>query len=337
MGITAFIVLFFIEPQGMIKGVSDGLRICAAAIIPSLFPFMVISDFVIRSGLAGFAGRFTDPITRLLFRLPGSAGCAVIMSMVGGYPVGAKMTAQLLENGSISRNQAKRMMLFCVNAGPAFVIGTVGTVVLSSRRAGVVIYLSLIISSLVMGIFSRFFSEDEIGLKAKPAEFKTGTFSKSVTQGVNSTLMLCAWILLFSCFGSFLKMLPVRVSEYLGLISEVTGACISVCGRYPVSIQALIIGWAGICVHCQLMPSIKEVKVKYLHFVLARIIHGALAATLADFLFRFFPCETNVFSTATEVLPKIYSVSIPAAVSTVILSAMLIAELTAVIKKKNNA
>ncbi len=329
--------MFFIDPQGMIGGVSDGLRICAAAIIPSLFPFMVISDFVIRSGLADLAGRFINPVTRLFFRLPGSAGCAVVMSMLGGYPVGAKMTAQLLEDGSINRNQAKRMMLFCVNAGPAFVIGTVGTVIFSSRKAGIILYLSMIVSSLIMGFASRFFSGNEIDIKIKTPEFRSGVFSQSVMQGVNSTLMLCAWLLLFSCVGSYLKKLPDGIAQYTNLITEVTGACISACGRYPVSIQALIMGWSGICVHCQLLPSIKETQVKYLHFVVSRIVHGALSATVADFLFRIFPCETDVFSTGTEVLPEIYSVSVPAAISTVILSAMLIAELTALIKKKNNA
>lgn len=337
LGVTVFTVVFFVDPEGMIGGVSNGLSICAAAIIPSLFPFMVISDFVIRSGVADMAGKFINPITKLIFRLPGSAGCAIIMSMLGGYPVGAKMTAQLLEDGSINRNQAKRMLLFCVNAGPAFVIGTVGTVIFSSRRAGVILYLSMIVSSLIMGLASGIFSENEKDIKIKTPEFRSGVFSQSVMQGVNSTLMLCAWVLLFSCVGSYVNKLPVSISMYVSLISEVTGACISACGRYPVSIQALIMGWAGVCVHCQLLPFIKEIQLKYRHFAVSRIVHGALAATVADVLFRFFPCETDVFSTGTEVLPEIYSVSVPAAVSTVILSAMLIAELTALIKKKNNA
>lgn len=321
----------------MIDGVSEGLSVCATAIIPSLFPFMVVSDYVIRSGLAGIVSRFLDPVTRFLFRLPGNAGCAVIMSMLGGYPVGAKMTAQLLENGSISHNQAKRMMLFCVNAGPAFVIGTVGTVIFSSRRAGIILFSSMIISLLAMGIFLRFFAEDEIGIKTKTPEMKSGIFTVSIMQGVQSMVFLCAWVLLFYSINSSFENLPYNISLYLGLVSEVTGGCISASQRYPVSIQALIMGWAGFCVHCQLFVYIKETQVKYLHFLISRIVHGALSATVADFLFRLFPCETDVFSTGTKVLSQVYSISAPAAVSTVILSVMLIAEVSLLIANKNNA
>lgn len=336
-GVAAFMAAFFFNPQRMIDGAGKGLNICTTVIIPSLFPFMVVSDFVIRSGLAEVMSRLLDPITRFLFRIPGSAGCAVIMSMLGGYPVGAKMTAQLLESGSISRNQAKRMMLFCINAGPAFVIGTVGTVIFSSRRAGVILFSSMILASLMIGVFSRFFDEDAIALKAKTPEIKSGILPTSVMQGVRSMVFLCAWVMLFCCVGSFAESLPYDIYGRLALISEVTGGCISASLKYPVSIQALIMGWGGLCVHCQLIPYLRETQTKYLHFALSRIVHGALSATVADFLLKVFPCETDVFSTGTQVLPKLYSVSVPAAVSTVILAVMLVAELSAFLKKKNNA
>lgn len=337
LGVTLFVATFFFNPRGMVDGVSKGLSICAGAIIPSLFPFMVVSDFIIRSGLAEFASRFLEPVTRFLFRLPGSAGCAVLMSMLGGYPVGAKMTAQLLENGSISLNQAKRMMLFCINAGPAFVIGTVGTVVFSSKSAGIVLFSSMIIASLMMGVFLRFLAADEIAVKTKTPEIKTGVFQISVMQGIQSVVFLCAWVLLFYCTNALVEVLPDNIPRYLSMISEVTGGCITASLIYPVSIQALIMGWAGICVHCQLIPYIKATQTKYLHFAVSRIVHGAVSATVADFLFRMFPCETDVFSTGTQVLPKLYSVSVPAAVSTVVLAVMLVSELTSLIKKKKDA
>lgn len=336
--VIVFITAFFISPETVIGGVSDGLKLCAVSIIPSLFPFIVLSDYLIRSRSVELFGRFLEPVTKAVFSLPGSAGCAVIMSIVGGYPVGAGMIAKLLENGNISQNQAKRMMLFCVNAGPAFVIGTVGTVMLSNRKAGIILYLSMTVSALAMGVCLRFFGSDTIEIKTRTPEFKSGVLNQSVTKSINSMFNLCAWVLLFSCVNSLLEgfSIPESIMLWIKMITEVTGGCIAASGKYPVSIQALIMGWAGLSVHCQLLPYIKETQVKYLHFLLSRLVHGALSATLAEFLFWLFPCQTSVFSTNTDVLPQLYSISVPAAVATVILAVMLAAEMTALFRNKNN-
>lgn len=96
-----------------------------------------------RSGLCGYLGKFLEKPVQVLFALPGSAGAAACMSFVAGYPVGAGMTAALFSEGRISQSDAQRMTLFCVNAGPAFVIGGVGAGMLGSVRAGVIILCHL--------------------------------------------------------------------------------------------------------------------------------------------------------------------------------------------------
>ena len=337
VGIVLFWTAFFLNPQFMIEKVNESLQLCITVLIPTLFPFMVLSDFIVRSRLGDILGSFFEPITRLLFRLPGNSACAVLMSAVGGYPTGAKMTAQLVEEGRLSTYQGKRMMLFCINAGPAFVVGTVGTVMFSSRSAGIILYLSMVIASLVMGVFSRILEKETIPLRTKKITFETKVISQSVMNGLQSTLLLCAWVLLFSCVNSLTDIIPLpeNISHWAKLVTEVTGACITASKNFPVSIQALIMGWAGLSVHCQLLPYIKTVGLKYSHFMLSRIIHGAASATVADLLFRIFPCETSVFSTSTEVLPQLYSVSVPAAIFMMILGAMLITEIS-VLSKKNN-
>ncbi len=336
--VIVFVTAFFVSPETVIGGVSDGLKLCATSVIPSLFPFIVLSDYLIRSKSVELFGRFLEPITKSVFRLPGSAGCAVIMSLIGGYPVGAGMIVKLLENGNISHNQAKRMMHFCVNAGPAFVIGTVGSVMLSNRKAGIILYLSMIVSALAMGVFLRFFDSGTIDIKIKKPEFKTGVINQSVINGTNSMIYLCAWVLLFSCINALLESfsIPDGIMMWIKMITEVTGGCVTASGKYPVSVQALIMGWAGLSVHCQLLPYIKETQVKYPHFLLSRLVHGALSATLAEFLFWLFPCQTSVFSTNTDVLPQLYSISVPSAVATVILAIMMTAEMTVLFRNKNN-
>lgn len=326
LAVAGFVTAFFCDPAAMVTGVSDALTLCGTAVIPPLFPFIVLSDFMVRSGLSDVIGTALTPVSRFAFNLPGNAGCAVLMSAVGGYPVGARMIAQLIENGKITRRQGRRMLLFCVNAGPAFVIGTVGSVILSSRKAGILLYLSLLLSALFIGFFLRLFDGKSQTFEQEKAVFDPGVISQSVLQGTNSMLTLCGWILVFSSSMPFVSKLPLGESTiiWLNIITEVTNGCRTAAGVFPVSVLALVMGWSGLCIHCQLLPSIKITGLKIRYFFLSRIVHGALATALATVLFRFFPCEISVFSTNTVVSPTLFSVSVPATVAMLAMCAFVI-------------
>lgn len=114
----AFIYLLFAYPKHVSSGVQEGLTLCGQVIIPTLFPFVVVALFIAKSGIADMLGKWFAPITNILFHLPGNASCVIFMSLIGGYPVGIKMINELYSNNEISKDEAERMSLFCVNAGP---------------------------------------------------------------------------------------------------------------------------------------------------------------------------------------------------------------------------
>ena len=122
----AFALLCFPGIAG--AGVTQGLSSCVNTLIPSLFPFMVLSTYMAESGLAASLGKWAQPVTRFLFRQPGCAAAVVLMGFVGGYPAGAKTVSRLLEQGELTREQAGRLLCFCVSAGPPFVLTAVGIV-----------------------------------------------------------------------------------------------------------------------------------------------------------------------------------------------------------------
>lgn len=336
-GIVIFIAMFFAEPSVMSGGVSKALTICASTVIPSLFPFIVLSDFIIRSGLCVSVGRKLKKPARLIFGLSGNAVCVIIMSLFGGFPVGAKMTAQLIDSGSISKNEGRRMMLFCVNGGPAFIVGAVGSAMLSSRKAGIILYASLVITALLTGALSKIFAE-----KAPPETQESqiipesGALISSVSQGTAVMLNICAWIIVFSCVSGYFSLLPVSKSTlmWINMLSEVTQGCIWAAGNFPACIMALIIGWSGLAVHCQIYPYIRKTGLSILHFWLSRLINGGVATALAWVLFKLFPCEVSVFSNGVSILPQAYSVSAPAAAAMLIMGGFAILDIDLARMKK---
>lgn len=326
-------VLLLTMPEKAAEGVRKGLDICAVSVIPSLFPFMALSAFLINSRLCLLRGKTADIVGKKLFNLPGCALSVILMSLTGGFPVGASMTEKLLLQGEITKNQAQRMMLFCVNAGPAFIIGTVGISMLSSISAGTVILISLIISSLAVGFFSSLISDGEY---APPKDYKTEAppefsqaFTRSVADAAASMFSICAWVILFSCVNSFTDLLSVSESGkiFIKSVLEVTTGSFAAAGKVSLPVMCLIIGFGGFSVHCQVMGCVMESGMKPSLFLAARIINGAIAAMACAVILEFFPVAETVMSNAAESIPKAYSASMPAAAGLLIMGGLLILEL----------
>ena len=120
-------------PGEAVDAASKGLELCLNVIIPSLFPFFVISTLTVELGLAQKMGRIIEPMMRRIFNVSGACASAFVLGFVGGYPVGAKTAIALYERGECSRREAERLLSFCNNSGPAFILGVVGTSVFADK------------------------------------------------------------------------------------------------------------------------------------------------------------------------------------------------------------
>ena len=110
MGAAAAAFLILRYPQLSADGAREGLNLCALIVIPALFPFMALCAFISQSGLSARLGKLLSPVTRVLFHLEGNAGAAILMSWIGGYPVGARSADALYQQGQISLSDAQRML-----------------------------------------------------------------------------------------------------------------------------------------------------------------------------------------------------------------------------------
>ena len=331
------IALFFSNPSDSVAGVRDGLFLCGNTVIPSLFPFMILSDYLVRSGVSSGLGDKLSPATQKIFHLPGCSACVILMSLIGGFPVGAKMISQLYHSGELTEKQAQRMLWFCVNSGPAFIIGAVGATMLSSKKCGILLFLSQVVASLLIGFFSRFaapktvLSDSKIKSKINPS-----VLTESVACATDSMLNVCAWILLFSGFSRFLLKLT-KISplfNVLILLSEVTSGCSFAAVNLPVFFIAPVLCWSGFAVHLQLLPYIKSIGMPMKSFWLSRVLNCLVALLIAWILFRLFPCEVQVFASVSNITVKPYSVSVPAAVAMLVLGSFTIIDINLATDKK---
>lgn len=327
--------VLIIKADSAAQGVKSAMNLCAFTVVPSLLPFMAVSLYALESGALSDLGKPMEKISRLLFNLPGEGAVIFLMSMVGGFPVGAKLTAKGVEKGIFTQNQGRRMMCFCICAGPAFVINAVGSGMLGSAKSGVILLISLFLSSLFCAIVSRFFDKSEPETKNDSVfGSQNSAIVSSVSDSIESIIGICGWILVFGAAGAIISdsPLPEKASVWICMVLEVTKGCKTAAERFPACVTAFVLGWSGLAVHAQIMPFINIVGLKYRYFAAVRAACAAVSCAAAYALFRLFPCETQVFSNAGETVPQLFSVSAPACAAMLLLFALIILEL-APIKK----
>ncbi len=123
------------------EAVRWGLTLCARSVIPALFPYFVVSGLFISLGFADGVGRRLEPLIRRLFGVGGAGASAFFLGLLGGYPVGGRTVGQLYRAGRLSKDEAERLLAFCNNAGPSFILGVVGAGCFGSLRTGIYLYL----------------------------------------------------------------------------------------------------------------------------------------------------------------------------------------------------
>lgn len=149
------IVLIILKPNLCIKSIYSGLSVWAKCVLPSLFPFMFFTKILTNLNFISKLTKKTYRLNKLLFNAPSISGYIFLMSIISGYPVGAKIISEYHKMGIITTKQANKLGTFCSTSGPLFIIGTVGTALLGSPKIGYIIFLSHILGSILNGILFR--------------------------------------------------------------------------------------------------------------------------------------------------------------------------------------
>ena len=316
-------------PQEGTEAVREGLKLCGNVILPSLFPFFVLSSLIVELGLSQYLGKLLEPAMRPLFRLNGSCACALAIGFIGGYPVGARTAISLYQNGQCTKTEAERLLAFCNNSGPAFILGVVGAGVFGSSQVGLVLYLIHVCASVLVGLLFRFYKPKE------PPSRQGGTvcfhtapfvpaFTRSVTGALTASLNICAFVLFFtvvlrflslssvlSSLSGLLAMLfsplgltqPTAQKLLVGLLEVSTG--VSALGgsgtlNGQLSLAAFMLGWAGLSVHCQVLAFSADSGLSIKTYLFGKLLHGSFSALLTAPVLRLTGLNANVAACLTE-------------------------------------
>lgn len=291
-GISFAAAILLIDPQPSTRAVQLGLEICAQSLLPALFPFFVITELWCRLGLPQRLEHVTAPFTERLFHLPGIASGAIFLGMLGGYPVGARMTATLYKEGHLTREEAQHTLRFCNNAGPAFIIGIVGSL-FHRATAAVLLWGIHIFCALLLGLLFRPGKRPSANHTRSAIQHTpfTSALTVSIQNAGETVLQVSTYVLFFAIISEYLQEigLDCPLKNYLLGSLELAGG-MRLLNSTMLSAQTRfvacsgLLGWGGMCVHCQSLATIYNAGLSGRSYIFAKLLHGLMSAALACLL-----------------------------------------------------
>ena len=288
-------------PQEVSAAVTEGLRLSVSVLIPSLFPFFICVNLTSALGLTGVLARVFAPVMRQMFHVSGAGCTAVLCGAAGGYPSGAQCVAALYREGQLSRAEAEYLLLFCNNAGPAFILGIAGSGVFQSARAGMWLYLIHAAAATAVGLVFCFIrkcimkpetscfvqvSGTSCNFPAagrrKPSPSPAAAFIGAVRGGVTAMAGVCGFVIFFLVVlrlaESFLGMLlPIAA----GFVELTNGILRLTADRAGFISAAALLGWGGLSVHCQTAAVLGGSGVSLRWYLPAKAAQALLSAAMA--------------------------------------------------------
>ncbi len=277
---------FIAEPVSL--SVENSIKICLETLIPSIFPFLFFS-LLISLFMGDMLSEITAPFLMPLFGISKEACRTVIIGLLGGFPSGAADAAQLYEEKKISKSEAERLPFFCNNAGLMFTVGAIGVSTLHSFKAGVIIYIYHLFSSLIAALFTKplngplHFPLNEKSRVFPEAKDFPRAFSLAVFRSIKTLAVICANFTLFKVICDVLCQLFGKSTAVLflsGLI-EVTGGVLSM-PKTPEGLImiSLLLSFNGLSVHMQTMSFFAPLKLSVKKLFFCSVFKALLSALL---------------------------------------------------------
>lgn len=334
--VLIIVTLIIINPTIAIDSAREGLELWFNILVPSLLPFLILSELLISLKFVDFFGRLLEPIMKPLFKISGQGAFPLMMSLMSGYPVGIKLASRLREKNIISKEDASRLICFVSTSGPLFILGAVLIGMLNSPKLGPLIIYPHYLGSLTLGIiFSKVKldktqdSSSKNKGKVKFIEENNNStikksigllISNSVKNSIDSILMIGGFVIIYSVIiellflskgfnslimssSKYLNISPDLIKATIAGIIELTTGCkriaasnISIIGK--ILFCNFIIGWSGLSVHSQALSFISLTDLNSYLYLFSKFLHGIISTTYAYLIYIFFYKDTIIPSMA---------------------------------------
>lgn len=314
------IVLF---PTTAINGATKGLSTWFSIVVPSLLPFFIISELLIRLGFLNFIGSLLEPVMMPIFNVPGIGAFPFTLSLVSGYPVGVKLVSNLRQNNSITKIEAERLLSFSSTSGPLFMLGAVTIGMLKDYSLSPLILYPHYLAAFTLGLLFRYYKynmyTNNINYsiyskhQIKENNLNIGQLlSISMKEAITTIITIGGFMVLYSViieilfmsklFNFIIKLiihiLPFNIPSdaikgFLAGLIEITIGCNNISSaKLPIIQKILIInfliGWSGLSIHSQALSFLAKTDINCKIYIFSKFLHGLLSSLYSYIFYKTF-------------------------------------------------
>jgi sporulation integral membrane protein YlbJ len=237
LSLLLFLALILLFPSLAFAGARNGLLLWWDTILPTLLPFMIVSGLIIRLRITHALSYLFYPVFKHILPISREGCYPVFIGFLAGYPVGAKTTADLTLQSSLSHKEAQLLCAISNNASPMFVLGYIAGAKLASPQLGIwlllILYLSSYTGALVWyHLYCRIhkfhttsINENDRVQAIKAPHFQFSMLDDSILSAFEVVTKVGGYLVLFSVLASFITNLPLQdatLSACLTGILEIT-------------------------------------------------------------------------------------------------------------------
>ena len=292
--------------------------ICIETLMPSLFPFFVLSKIFIDSGGDLVLAKIFKSIMVPLFKINSIGASAFILGLISGYPIGSKVAVEIYNQGLISKKEADNLICFSNNSGPLFIIGALGVGMFSSKKIGVFLYIIHILSAITLGFALRFtLPKPKTKADIIPSKKQNqNIFTNAVEGGMQSLIKVFAYVIFFGIITDILNGAGVFTPAtaffgIFGIESDISVALSSAVLEITSGIKKLsvakatlsfkiitvsfLLGWSGFSIHFQTKSVLDGFDFPFKKYLISKFLQGITASIYAFLAIKLFPTEKAVF------------------------------------------
>lgn len=293
--ITTLFILMLIMPKAVFNGAAEGLLLWYQVVFPTLFPFMLITGLLMATGGLNLISRIFSGLFRRIFRVSDNSTFAVLAGFLCGYPMGAKVTADLMRSGRISFQEGCYLLSFCNNTSPVFILNFIVWKTFGREDMAFPTLVILILSPMTLSFLFRkfylkgqnFFPCPDTGKKSY-SRLDFSTLDTCMMNSFESIVKVGGYIILFSVLITLLDELPGNHPLILAVspLLEVTNGIImlntsidnfSLC--YPAVLALTSFG--GLCSVAQTQCMLQGTGIKMLPYIAEKLAAAGAASLMA--------------------------------------------------------
>lgn len=295
--ISIFIILIyiFINPAEAVEAAKSGLLLWFNVIIPNLLPFIILSNLIIKLNAASYITFIVYPFLKPLLGISKDGCYAVITGFFCGYPMGAKITSDLVSHQKVSKREGEYLLSFCNNVSPVFIINYIVNESFHSKELLIPVFLILYLSPvLCAAILNPFYRKD---LNQKQPDWKEAPdelidfkiVDASIMDGFETITKLGGYIIIFALISRMLMHIPVNneaVKCIIISLTEITNG-ISISARTAIDFGTKFVlilscvSFGGLSCAAQTQSMIKNSSLSLPKYILSKLLNMLITSVLA--------------------------------------------------------